>query len=248
MPVKNSKLKKGEKAKVKNSALTAPTPQQVKRRAEGIQTDVYDLKGKIVEQIDLPKEIFGQKENKKLIAQAVRVYLANKRSGTASTKTRGEVNKTTAKVWRQKGTGRARHGAKSAPIWVGGGIAFGPKPRDYHLALPKKMRRKALFTCLSDKLRDGHIRIVAGAKSIEPKTKIMISVLEAIFPAKKQEKTVFVIDNDDTDNVVRAARNIRGVEVFGVHTLNAYDVLAANRILFLQEAIEPLAKQFVKSR
>lgn len=257
----NAKLKK-EKQNENTKSVTTEKTKQIdtlveekkfavgKRKKEGnsLRADVFDLKGKVVETIDLPKEIFGQKENAKLIAQAVRVYAANKRSGTASTKTRGEVTGSTRKIWRQKGTGRARHGDIKAPIFVHGGVAFGPKPRDFHLILPQKMRRIALFTSLSEKLRDGNMTIVAGIKSIEPKTKMMVSVLRALFPQKKEERTLFVLDKEDkTTNVVRAVRNIKGIEITRFHTLNAYDVLVAGRILFTKEAIESLGKQFVRT-
>ncbi len=255
---KSEKLKKSKKITVNKSsvaekatkratAITVPASQRAKKKVEGIQMDVYNLKGKVVETIDLPKEIFGQKMNKKLIAQAVRVYHANKRSGTASTKTRGEVTGSTRKIWRQKGTGRARHGDIKAPIFVHGGVAFGPKPRNFHLILPQKMRKIALFISLSKKLSDGNMTIVAGINSIEPKTKMMVSVLDALFAAKKEQKILFVLgDEDKTTNVMRAARNIKGIEIAHVHALNAYDVLAADRILFTKEAVEPLTKQFVR--
>src|SRR5258708_225116 len=117
-----------------------------------VSVDVIGVDGKVSGKVSLPGEMFGEKVNKTLLAQAVRVYLANQRQGNASTKTRGEVDGSTAKIYRQKGTGRARHGSKRAPIFVKGGLVFGPKPRDFSLALPQKMKRKALFGALSAKV------------------------------------------------------------------------------------------------
>jgi large subunit ribosomal protein L4 len=138
-----------KKTVVVKKAIVKEAPKET-----GLKLSVYDLKGAIAESLTLPKEIFGAKINNSLMAQAVRVYLANQRRGTLKTKSRGEVAISTRKIYRQKGTGRARHGAKSAPIFVGGGIAFGPKPRDFSMKLNQNMRRVALFSALSAKLRD----------------------------------------------------------------------------------------------
>src|SRR6266404_5428662 len=122
-----------------------------------VSVAVVGIDGKVSGKVSLPGEMFGEKVNKALLAQAVRVYLANQRQGNASTKTRGEVDGSTAKIYRQKGTGRARHGSKRAPIFVKGGIVFGPKPRDFSLSLPQKMKRKALFSALSAKVKDKEV-------------------------------------------------------------------------------------------
>ena len=144
----------------------------------GLKISVYSTAGKVLESMTLPKEVFDAKINNNLMTQAVRVYMANQRRGTVKTKTRGEVKISTRKIYRQKGTGRARHGAKSAPIFVGGGVAFGPRQRDYSLKLNQKSRKAALFSALSSKLKDGEIKIVTGLEKLEPKTKKMADVLK----------------------------------------------------------------------
>src|SRR3989344_6756187 len=144
-----------------------------KKSGEGLTIPVYNLEGKEVKTLDVPKEIFSVKPNPKLLAQYVRVYLTNNRQGTASTKTRGEVRGSTRKIYRQKGTGRARHGAITAPIFVGGGVVFGPKPRDYSRKLPQKMKKAALFSALTAKRIDNAVKVIGNLDTIVPKTKEM---------------------------------------------------------------------------
>jgi len=159
----------------------------------GLKQSVYDLKGKVSESINLPEAIFGVKVNKTLMTQAVRVYLANQRRGTLSTKSRGEVKISTRKIYRQKGTGRARHGAASAPIFVGGGIAFGPKPRDFSLKLNQNMKRVALFSALTAKLKDGEIKVITGLEKLEPKTAKMADVLENLALNGKKSQVLIIM-------------------------------------------------------
>jgi large subunit ribosomal protein L4 len=214
----------------------------------GLKADVYDLHGKVVETIDLPKEIFGGKVNNQLVAQAVRVYLANQRRGTVSTKTRGEVQGSSAKIYRQKGTGRARHGSKRAPIFVHGGLVFGPKPRDYSLDLPKKMRRLALFSSLTLKNESGEIKVVKGLEKIEPKTKIAEEIVKKLGFDPKTRKVLLVTSDqvNGLENVFRAAENLKGVEILSANMLNAYKVLNNKNILIMKEAIEVIKSTFVK--
>lgn len=217
------------------------TPEIVKEST--LSVDIYDLKGSVIGKITLPQEIFGEKVNKSLITQAVRVYLANQRRGTASTKTRGEVRGSTRKIYKQKGTGRARHGGVRAPIFVHGGIAFGPKPRDYSLELPKRMKKKALFSALSQKLKDGEIKVISGLLKIEPKTKNMVKVLQALKLNDKKRQLALVVPQDvkkELVNVQRAARNMEGVVVTKANQLNTYEVLKNKELLFMQEAIESM--------
>lgn len=217
------------------------------RAQRSLMIDVYNTKGKVVEKIALPKELFGQKVNTTLMAQAVRVYLANQRKGTVSTKTRGEVNKTTAKWYKQKGTGRARHGAKSAPIFVGGGVVFGPKPRDYSLQLPKKMKRKALFSALSTKLKDNEIKIVSGLEKLDGKTKAMAGVIESLGLSGKKILLVLSDAPKRSNGVYRAARNIEGVNVISPNGLNTYEVLNSKEVFFMKQAIDAVSKAYLKS-
>jgi large subunit ribosomal protein L4 len=227
---------------VKKAVVKVVAPKET-----GLKQSVYDVKGKVAESINLPAEIFGVKINKTLMTQAVRVYLANQRRGTLSTKSRGEVKISTRKIYRQKGTGRARHGAKSAPIFVGGGIAFGPKPRDFSLKLNQNMRRAALFSALSSKLKDGEIKIVTGLEKLEPKTSKMAAVIENLELNGKNSQVLLIMPSGNTfANVIKAGRNIEGVTVNSANLINTYEVLANKRILFMKSAIDSLKETFLK--
>ncbi len=242
-------LKPVETAVKTKNKVTKPTAKATQTEVHhSMSLTVYDLKGVAAGRVSLPEEIFGAKINNVLMAQAVRVYLANQRRGTLSTKSRGEVAISTRKIYRQKGTGRARHGAKSAPIFVGGGIAFGPKPRDFSLSLNQNMRRVALFSALSAKLKDGEIKIIAGLEKIEPKTKKMVNVVKKLELNKKGQQLLLVTPKAGADfaNVTKAARNIKGVSVVSSNQLNTYAVLANARILFMKNAIESLKETFLK--
>lgn len=245
--------KKEEKA-VRSKKATKNVEQTIPMEAPssskgGISVDMYSVKGTKAGTVSLPNEIFGAKVNAVLMSQAVRVYLANQRRGTASTKTRGEVDLTTAKWYRQKGTGRARHGAKSAPIFVHGGVAHGPKPRDYSLSMPQKMRQKALLSSLTKKLADGHIIVVDGFEALEAKTKNMVAFLKAVALA---EKTVLFVTPpvsvEGVKNVVKAGRNIKGLTLISANQLNTYEVLKNKHIVLMKNAVEVLEKTFVKGK
>ncbi len=247
---------KSQKSKVKS--LTAKTK---KVKAEGVDlvadlkptkiakpikktsvlhADVYDVAGKVVDTIALPEQIFGVKSNPRLIAQAVRVYLANQRAGSASTKSRGEVEGSSKKIYRQKGTGRARHGGIRAPIFVHGGIAHGPKPRDFSLEMPKKMKKAALYAALSEKVRSGKVKIVNGLENIEPKTKVMATLFAKI-QDPKSKKILFILDTKN-DNVIRSVRNINGVTYEYAKQLHTYEVMEHDAVIFMKNAIEVLGK------
>jgi len=207
---------------------------------------VYDTKGKVVGRVSLPSEVFGLEENPKLLSQAVRVYMSNQRQGTASTKTRGEVRGSTRKIYRQKGTGRARHGGIRAPIFVGGGVALGPKPRDFSMSFPQKMKRLALFNALSSKLRDGEIKILANLEKIQPKTKIMAKVLKTL---DANGKTLLITPGGfkDFGNIYKSARNIQGVKILTATTLNTYEVLDNSKIILMKDSIDQIKKHFLRS-
>lgn len=220
---------------------------KVKKSAFAI--DVFDTKGKVKEQMSLPKEIFGVEVNKKLLAQAVRVYLANQRSGAASTKTRGEVTGSTRKIYRQKGTGRARHGGIRAPIFVHGGIAHGPKPKDHSLKFPQKMKKLALFSALSFAYQKGGLKIVSGLEKLPPKTKSMVEVLTRLSlfaPKKGLQNNILLVDTKENKNVSRAARNIYGMTITKATQLNTYEVLRHRTLLFAKDTINILAGQYLK--
>jgi large subunit ribosomal protein L4 len=216
-----------------------------------MKVDVFDTSGEKVGKIKLPEEIFAAKVNKNLMGQAVRVYLANQRQWTASTKTRGEIVGSRRKIWRQKGTGRARHGDRYAPIFVGGGVAHGPKPKKLKLALPKKMRRRALFSALTSQLERKAIIIVEGMEKIEDKTAAMIEVLKNLNlktkNSKLKEKVLLVLP-EKLPTVMRAARNLAKLELALASLLNTYQVLNNEKLVFLKPSIKVLEKIFIKSK
>lgn len=209
-----------------------------KTRGISLSIPVYSLAGRAAGTLSLPKEIFGAKVNEKLLAQAVRVYMTNQKNLTASTKTRGEVRGSTAKIYRQKGTGRARHGAIRAPIFVGGGIVFGPKPRKVRLDLPKKMKRAALLSALSSKAGNKEILGLSGIKRATGKTKEIAKLLNKISGGK----STLIVTGEKTDNVVRATRNIPGVSTLPANLINAYEILKHDFLVVTKEAVERLKK------
>ncbi|OGE64724.1 50S ribosomal protein L4 [Candidatus Daviesbacteria bacterium RIFCSPLOWO2_02_FULL_36_7] len=202
---------------------------------------VYSLAGKETGVLALPKEIFAAKVSKSLLAQAVRVYATNQKSLLASTKTRGEVEGSTAKIYRQKGTGRARHGAIRAPIFVGGGITFGPKPRKIRLDLPKKMKKAALFSALSVKAADKKVLGLSGLDKASGKTKEMAKLIE-----KLKAKSLLIVTGEKQDNVVRAIRNIPGADVLPVSLINAYEIVKHELLFVTKEAVEKLNKKEIE--
>jgi len=194
----------------------------------------YDAQGTVVGEVDLPAEVFGIPPHKAVVHQALVAQWAAARAGTASTKTRGEVAGSTRKIWRQKGTGRARHGDIRANIFVGGGVAFGPKPRDYTQRLPKTMRRLAIRSVLSDAVATGRLRVVEGFGVAEGRTREVVRLLERL----KLVGRVLLIAREEDRLVRRAARNLPRVLVLGPGTLNVEDLLWADHIL-VERAIIP---------
>ncbi len=213
-----------------------------KKMTKGLQVTVLSTDGKSVGRITIPTELFAANVNQKLLAQAVRVYAANQRVGTASTKTRGEVEGSTRKIYRQKGTGRARHGAIRAPIFVGGGIVFGPKPRDYSLKFSKKMKRAALASALTSQFQKGAVHIVDGLEKLEPKTKYMAKAIAAL----GEFRSTLLVIVPGVQTVTRAARNIRGIEIIQANTIHPYAVLSHPSLIFMKQAIPVLKDTFVK--
>ncbi len=209
-------------------------------KTKGVSAPVVGVDGKVKSKIQLPSELFDANVNNQLLAQAVRVYLANQRQGTASTKTRGEVEGSTRKIYRQKGTGRARHGAIRAPIFVGGGIVFGPAPRDYSLKLPRHMRRTALASALTRQYQAGNVMIVDGFEDLEPKT----NVFGKAFAALGATRATLLVTMNTMDTVVRGARNLSEVDLLPVTSLNTYAVLSHQRVVFMKPTIAQLKKTF----
>ncbi|NLA58635.1 MAG: 50S ribosomal protein L4 [Firmicutes bacterium] len=195
---------------------------------------VYDMQGNTVGELELKDEIFAAPVNVALMHQAVVTYLANQRQGTVATKTRAMVRGGGRKPWRQKGTGRARHGSIRSPIWVGGGVTFGPQPRDYRLAMPKKARRQALKSALSSKVSAGNLIVVDELKFDEPKTRRMVEVLNNL----QVQGKALVVTGSDGRNVVLSARNIPGVDTIRAQDLNVYAVLNCEQLIMTKEAVE----------
>lgn len=209
--------------------------------------DLYNLETKKTEKVKVPKEIFEAKINPFLMAQAVRVYLANQRQGTLSAKTRGEVKGSGRKIYRQKGTGNARHGDRYAPIFVGGGVAFPPKPRDFSLKISKKAKKAALFSALTKKFNDNKVIFLKGLEKIKPKTKEGEKVLKEVIPEiGGREIKILLVIPEKTKNILLAMRNLKGVEIILANLINTYTVLKSDKIIFLDKSLEKIKEVFLK--
>ena len=207
-----------------------------------ITAPTVSLKGEAEEKTKLPEAIFGATVSPQLLVQAVRVYLFNQRRAQAKTKTRGEVAKTTAKMYRQKGTGRARHGAYSAPIFVGGGVAHGPSgQQNYQRKMSKPLSRLALIGALAEKAKNKNVTVVMGAEKASGKTK-EAEKLMASFKEKKGRTLVVLAHNDDKFG--RGIKNLPGVETLEANQINTYRILACKKLLINQKALEEIGKTY----
>ncbi|WP_027718594.1 50S ribosomal protein L4 [Desulfovirgula thermocuniculi] len=201
---------------------------------------VYNTNGDQVGEIELREDVFGVPPHIHVLHEAVVWQLARRRRGTHDTKTRGEVRGGGRKPWRQKGTGRARHGSIRSPIWRKGGIVFGPHPRDYSYRLPKKVRRLAMRSALSAKVRDGKLVVLDELKLEQPRTKEMIRILGNL---KVNEKAL-VVTAQPEENVFKSARNIPGVKPTVADSLNVYDLLAHPTLVITKEAVARVQEVF----
>lgn len=201
---------------------------------------VYDMTGKETGKIELSQEVFGIRPNKTVLHSAVVNYLANQRQGTQSTLTRAEVSGGGKKPWRQKGTGHARQGSTRSPQWTHGGIALGPKPRSYRLALPKKVRRLALKSAFSAKVASGDMIVLEALQLEEIKTKSMVNLLSALGADKK---SLIVLSQPDRV-VVKSSSNIPGVKTALVNTLNVYDILNADKFIVVKDAVAKIEEVY----
>jgi large subunit ribosomal protein L4 len=201
---------------------------------------LYDMRGSQVGEIELNNDVFGIEPNEAVLYDFVKMQLANKRVGTASTKTRAEVSGGGRKPWRQKGTGRARVGSSRNPIWRKGGIAFGPKPRDYSYRLPRKVRRLAMKSALSSKVKEQNIIVVNELNFAEPKTKLMLETLNLLNVGKK----TLLVTADANVNVYKSARNIAGVKPVSAEFMNVYDILNCETLLMTQDAVARVEEVF----
>lgn len=229
-----------------NMATTKKTKQSSVKKTIGLVIPSYDINGKEQGVFELSKKAFSVSVKPQLLAQAVRVYLFNQRQGTASTKTRGEVNGSTRKIYRQKGTGKARHGDIKAPIFVGGGIVGGPKPKDYALSLSKKQKRKAFFGALTLKLKEKNIiGLLDSAIKIQPKTKNVVAFLKSM--KFDDKKVTFVLPKIEKNNFVMAANNLPKIKLIDCQSLNTYEVLNSEKLIFFEKAMEIFNNKFLKN-
>jgi len=194
---------------------------------------VYSLNGEVVDQIELNPAVFDIPFNGAVVHQAMVGQLANKRRGTSSAKTRGDVKGSTRKLYRQKHTGRARRGDVKSPLLRGGGVVFGPKPRSYRQSMPRKMRKLALKCLLSDKVREGNVRLLQELDFGEPKTKAMIDVLSSL----GIDSSTLILTGQSTPNVVKSAANLPKVKVLPSDLVNVLDLLAYEILIATVPAI-----------
>lgn len=202
--------------------------------------DVLNVSGERMGDIELNADIFAIDINQYVLHDAVKNYLANQRQGTQSAKTRAEVRGGGKKPFKQKGTGRARQGTTRAPHYVGGGVAFAPKPRDYSYKLPKRVKRLALFSALSAKVAAGEVIVLDELSMDAPKTKDMINILSNI---KAEKKTLVVLD-ETNETVIRSTSNIPGVLTTFVGQINVYDILNHNNFVITKKALEVIEEVY----
>lgn len=203
-----------------------------------MQVSVYNLAGEVTDNIEVDDRVFGVDFNEAVVHQAVVRQQANARQGTSSTKTRGQVSGSTRKLYRQKGTGNARAGSIKSGLRRGGGIIFGPQPRDYHKAMPKKMRQLALRCSLSAKLRDEEMIVLEQLQMAEPKTR----EIEGLLAALGIESSVLLVTAGPEENVVKSARNIPGIKTLPANLLNVLDVLTKKRLVMTVDAVRTAEK------
>ncbi|HYX29015.1 MAG TPA: 50S ribosomal protein L4 [Pyrinomonadaceae bacterium] len=197
---------------------------------------VLDLTSKEVGEIELPDTVFGVPLNEPLIHEAVRSFLANRRAGTSATKTRGDVSGAGRKLWKQKGTGRARIASLRSPLWKGGGNVHGPQPRDWSYSLPKKMRKRAMCSAISERLREGNLVIVNEWALEQPKTKELIGTLGTL---KLSGKTL-IVDSLKNTKLMLASRNVQTTKVVNSYGVNIYDLVNHQKVVLTPRTVEEL--------
>ncbi len=202
-----------------------------------METKLLNLQGKEQGTVNLPEALFGKKPSATLLHEVITAFLSNQRSGTADVKTRAEVSGTGKKPWKQKGTGRARHGSMRSPIWRHGGVAFGPTPHSFRIELPAAKRKLGLAHALSSKFIADSVIVVDNFDIKEPKTKLVCGALKNLDAGKKP---LIVSSRDEKLN--KAARNIAGLSQMNPTDLNAYVVLNCSKVIFTKEALEKLSK------
>ena len=203
------------------------------------KVDVKDISGKTVGSVELDDAVFADEVNEHLLWEAVKWQRAKARSGNASTKTRGDMSRSNIKPWKQKGTGRARSGDKSSPVWVGGGQTHGPKPRDYEYTMPRKARKKALRSALSVRAREQKIIVLDGF-STDGKTRSVTTALKALgcAPQKGKPAKVLIVDAAENENLVRGTRNLASSKWLAPEGLNVYDVLKYETLVLTRASLD----------
>ena len=205
-----------------------------------LKTNVYDMSGKLVGEIELSEAIFGITPNESVVHDVVKNHLANVRQGTQSALTRAEVSGGGRKPWRQKGTGRARQGSTRAPQWTHGGIALGPKPRSYHTDMNKKTKRVALFSALSAKVAEGKLIIVDDIACTEYKTKTMVNMLKAL----NVDNRALVVLDAVNPYTIKSCANIERVETTLATTINVYEIMKADKMVITAAAVKKLEEVY----
>ena len=219
--------------------MTTKKEKKVKEAKKISSVPIFNSKGKEIEKFELDKELFTGEVNKGALYQFIRMYNANQRRGTASTKTRGDVSGGGKKPFRQKGTGRARAGSTRSPLWRGGGKVFGPHPRDFHYDIPKKIKKVALLASLNSKILDEKLIGIDAITLAEPKTKQFQAIVNAL---KLQGRSLFVLDTVD-ENTKRASRNIASVTLRNYKDFNPADVLNCNTVIMSKVALEKMPER-----
>ncbi len=216
---------------------------KTKTDVSGPVASLFNLQGEKIGEVNLPESVFAVKVNKDLIIQAVRVARSNVRAGSAHTKTRGEIRGGGRKPWMQKGTGRARQGSIRSPLWVGGGITFGPIDRNFKLSMPKKMRRGALLSALTVRQGEKVVVAVEGLLDVLPKTRNVAKFFSVIAP----KGGILLILPERSVNAEKSCRNIHGVTITYTDQLSVYDVLSHRALVFAKEGIERISKWTTQS-
>jgi len=210
-----------------------------------MKVDLFNQKNEKIGQVDLPDNIFRVRWNPALVHQALIAQMSNRRQAWAHTKDRSEVRGGGRKPWRQKGTGRARHGSIRSPLWIGGGVTFGPrKEKDYSKKINKKMRQKAVFSVLSKKLQDDGLKIVDSLKIETLKTKVMAEILKNLI---KKPFNALIIPSSDQSKIKKIVSNIKNINVISPLSLNVYDLLRYKNIILEKEAIKEIEKHYNKT-
>jgi large subunit ribosomal protein L4 len=197
--------------------------------------DVFNIEKKKVSQVDLNDAVFGAEVNEAIIYDVVKMQLASRRSGTASTKTRSDISGGGKKPWRQKGTGRARAGTTRSPIWRSGGIVFGPHPRDYSYSIPKKVRKKAIISALSMKFKENKMLILKDF----PMEKISTRIFKGVFDLFSLKKALFVLD-DNSEVLLKSSRNLKNVKMIRSEGINVYDILNHEHLILLEPSVKKI--------